>query len=122
MMSAGSVGTCCCKITLPASSTTARARTDLDPFIITEGDARSASKAEPQPPPYTIFGQGRMFGADELVRHGMADRVGTLSQVLERYGAVIHPVASSASARRHMAEIRQAMDALSQISNLLKVK
>src|SRR6266699_1671582 len=32
----------------------ARARTDLDPFIIIEGDARSASKAEPQPPRYTI--------------------------------------------------------------------
>src|SRR5437762_4578758 len=77
MISAGSVGTCCSKITLPASSTThttflspthqdprnapshrsfldARARTDLDPFIIIEGDARSASKAEPQPPRYTI--------------------------------------------------------------------
>ena len=28
---------------------------DLNPFIATEGDAHSASKAEPQPPRYTIF-------------------------------------------------------------------
>src|SRR5262249_17907686 len=30
-------------------------RTHLDPFIVTEGDARSASKAEPQTPRYTIL-------------------------------------------------------------------
>src|SRR5207248_10896607 len=30
---------------------------DLDPFIATEGDARSASKAGPQPPRYTILRQ-----------------------------------------------------------------
>src|SRR5437016_5999705 len=79
MISDGSVGTFCSKITLPASSTTHTdvSLTDtsrptkcaissllprcsrspgLDPFIVTEGDARSASKAEPQPPRYTIFG------------------------------------------------------------------
>src|SRR5262249_30175266 len=33
----------------------ARARTDLDPCIVTEGDAPSASKAEPQPPRYTLL-------------------------------------------------------------------
>src|SRR5258708_39576485 len=32
----------------------ARGRTDLDPLIVAEGDAYSASKAEPQPPRYTI--------------------------------------------------------------------
>src|SRR5262249_9200950 len=36
----------------------ARARTDLDPCIVTEGDAPSASKAEPQPPRYNIFRSG----------------------------------------------------------------
>jgi hypothetical protein len=28
---------------------------DLDPIIVTEGDARSSYKAEPQPPRYTIL-------------------------------------------------------------------
>src|SRR5437762_13859674 len=78
MISDGSVGTFCSKITLPASSTThtdvsftdtsrptkcaissllprCSRSPDLDPFIATEGDARSASKAEPQPPRYTIY-------------------------------------------------------------------
>src|SRR6516165_5713021 len=76
MISAGSVGTFCSKITLPASSTThtdvsftdtsprnapshrsfldAQGPTDLDPPIVAEGAAHSASKAEPQPPRYTI--------------------------------------------------------------------
>src|SRR5258707_10530382 len=78
MISAGSVGTFCSKITLPVSSTThtdvsftdtsrptkcaissllprcswsCRPRSD----IVTEGDAHSSSKPEPQPPRYTIF-------------------------------------------------------------------
>src|SRR6267378_900273 len=78
MISDGSVGTFCSKIILPASSTThtdvsftdtsrptkcaissllprCSRSPDLDPFIATEGDARSASKAEPQPPRYTIL-------------------------------------------------------------------
>src|ERR1700693_906399 len=77
MISVGSVGTLCSKITLPASSTThtdvsftdtsrptkcaissllprcswsCRPRSD----IVTEGDAYSSSKPEPQPPRYTI--------------------------------------------------------------------
>src|SRR6266851_6916131 len=33
----------------------ARGRADLDPLIVTEGDAHSTSKPEPQPPRYTIF-------------------------------------------------------------------
>src|SRR5258707_7658370 len=78
MISAGSVGTCCSKITLPASSTT---HTDVSftdtsrptkcaissllprcsgstPTSIhssSQKGMRSASKAEPQPPRYTIF-------------------------------------------------------------------
>jgi hypothetical protein len=33
----------------------ARDRTDLDPLIVAEGGAHSASKAELQPPRYTVF-------------------------------------------------------------------
>jgi len=68
------------------------------------------------------FDQGRMLGAEELVQRGMADRVATLPQTLERYGASIHPVATSASARRQFAEIRQGVGALSQLSQTLKVR
>ncbi len=68
------------------------------------------------------YGQGRMFGTQELVQRGMADRIGTLPQVLERHGASIHPAASSASARRQMAEIRQGVDALSEITKSMKVR
>src|SRR3954466_4396671 len=32
----------------------ARGQADLDPIIVTEGDAHSSSKREPQPPRYTI--------------------------------------------------------------------
>jgi hypothetical protein len=63
-----------------------------------------------------------MFGAAELVDRGMADRIATLPQTLERYGASVHPVASAASARRQFAEIRQGVAALSQISQILKVR
>jgi len=63
-----------------------------------------------------------MFGAQELVDRGMADRVGTLPQTLERFGASVHPVTSAASARRQLAEIRQGVEALSQMSNSFKVR
>ena len=32
---------------------------DLDPIIVTDGDARSSYKAEPQPPRYTICRGGK---------------------------------------------------------------
>lgn len=37
------------------------------------------------------FGQGRVFGAAELVERGMADRIGTFSETLERFGAFTTP-------------------------------
>src|SRR5437588_3658059 len=98
MISDGSVGTFCSKITLPASSTThtdvsftdtsrptkcaissllprCSRSPDLDPFIATEGDARSASKAEPQPPRYTIFSGLRGLRDGEFADRGLrADR------------------------------------------------
>ncbi len=39
------------------------------------------------------FGQGRVFYAEELVDRGMADRIATLDETLERYGAGTEPVA-----------------------------
>jgi hypothetical protein len=39
-------------------------RPDLDPIIVTEGDARSSSKTEPQPPRYTICGAWAVVAAD----------------------------------------------------------
>src|SRR5258708_7090250 len=90
MISSGSVGTFRSKITMPASSTThtdvsftdtsrptkcaissllprcswsCRPRSD----IVTEGDAHSSSKPEPQPPRYTIF--GAFFRIPRLPEH-----------------------------------------------------
>lgn len=42
------------------------------------------------------FGQGLMFGADELVARGMADRVGSMSETLERFGIELNPALSRA--------------------------
>lgn len=47
------------------------------------------------------FGQGRMFGAEELLSRGMADRIDTLEGTLERFGSgEFNPVANSARATR----------------------
>src|SRR5215813_12813594 len=78
----------------------ARGRTDLDPLIVAEGAAHSASKAEPQPPRYTIlwhsatFGDGRgprrMTTPNPLHRlvfchcdHGAGERAVGLSQLIQ---------------------------------------
>lgn len=37
------------------------------------------------------YGQGRIFGAKELVERGMADRIGTLSETLARFGSSVEP-------------------------------
>jgi signal peptide peptidase SppA len=50
------------------------------------------------------FGQGLMFPAGELVNRGMADKISTLPQTLERFGVSVHPVAS-ANTGRHLAEM-----------------
>lgn len=52
------------------------------------------------------FGQGRVFGAEELVSRGMADRIDTLEGTLERFtGGSFNPVAAAArSARAARAE------------------
>jgi capsid assembly protease len=42
------------------------------------------------------FGQGLMFGAVELIERGMADRVGTMAETLERFGIQVNPALSRA--------------------------
>ena len=37
------------------------------------------------------FGQGRMVDADAAVAQGMADRVATMDQTLQRFGASLYP-------------------------------
>jgi signal peptide peptidase SppA len=45
------------------------------------------------------FGAGLMFGAEELVSRGMADRIGTLEETLERFGSgPFNPVANASRA------------------------
>lgn len=47
------------------------------------------------------FGGGRVFGAEELVSRGMADRIDTLEATLERFGSgTFNPIANSARANR----------------------
>lgn len=40
------------------------------------------------------FGQGAHFAAEELVDRGMADRIATLPETLERFGVALNPIAS----------------------------
>lgn len=42
------------------------------------------------------FGQGLMFGASELVERGMADRIATMAETLERFGVHVNPALSRA--------------------------
>lgn len=49
------------------------------------------------------FGQGRVFGAKELVKRGMADRIGTLSETLAALGADITPSGVSRVKTKNMA-------------------
>ena len=46
------------------------------------------------------MGQGRMFGAADLIDRGMADRIATLPETLERFGGgAVNPIASANRAR-----------------------
>lgn len=49
------------------------------------------------------FGDGKVFGAEELVRRGMADRVGTLSDTLTRLGVPSKKKAAAAQTRATLA-------------------
>lgn len=49
------------------------------------------------------FGEGRMVLAADAVRMGMADRIATMEQTLNRYGASMHGAAPKAAARNAIA-------------------
>lgn len=64
------------------------------------------------------FGKGRMFGAKELVKRGMADRVATMQETLQRFGAAPLKVGASANSRRMFAAGET--PPLSQIEDVLR--
>jgi signal peptide peptidase SppA len=53
------------------------------------------------------FGQGRMYGANELLKRGMIDRIATLDETLERFGMQVRP-----SVSRDRAEATRATDVM----------
>jgi signal peptide peptidase SppA len=56
------------------------------------------------------FGQGLMFGADELVARGMADKVATMAETLERFGIQLNPALSRARASKTLPAERAAIE------------
>lgn len=64
------------------------------------------------------FGKGRMFGAQELVKRGMADRVGTMQETLQRFGAAPPRIGAAANSRRMFAAGNT--PPLSQIEEVLR--
>lgn len=59
------------------------------------------------------FGKGRVYGAKELVKRGMADSIGTLEQTLARYGvdntpAAVRKIKSDNQANNQSAELLSA--------------
>lgn len=59
------------------------------------------------------FGQGRVYGAEDLVERGMADRIGTLSETLEEFGAtdrpeILHRIRNGNASRAEAAEVLSA--------------
>ncbi|MCA0025481.1 MULTISPECIES: S49 family peptidase [unclassified Mesorhizobium] len=64
------------------------------------------------------FGKGRMFGAAELVKRGMADRVGTMQDTLQRLGASSPRLGAAANTRRMFAAGETPQ--LSQIEEVLR--
>ncbi len=64
------------------------------------------------------FGKGRIFGAQELVKRGMADRVGTMQETLQRLGVSTPKIGASANSRRMFASGET--PPLSQIEDVLR--
>jgi ClpP class serine protease len=69
---------------------------------VAEGRGLKAAKVR------SDFGQGRMVLAAEAVRRGMADRIGTMEQTLNRFGASLAGGSPRASAQEARAEKRMA--------------
>ena len=53
------------------------------------------------------FGKGRMLTADHAVAAGMADRVATMHQTLQRFGSGLYPTAPAPAGRRAFAVERE---------------
>lgn len=64
------------------------------------------------------FGKGRMFGAAELVKRGMADRIGTMQETLQRFGVASPRIGAAANSRRMFAAGET--PPLSQIEEVLR--
>jgi signal peptide peptidase SppA len=60
------------------------------------------------------FGDGLVFDAEELVKRGMADRVGSMKDTLERFGVEVSPAMRSATV-----EMRRALAAGERVSQRL---
>jgi len=60
------------------------------------------------------FGDGRMFLADELVKRGMADRVATMEQTLNRFGASLNGAKPQAKAQQSFAAYKAKLNLLQQ--------
>lgn len=85
-----------------------------DAFIKAVAQGRRTSESNV----ISTYGKGRMFGAEDLVKRGMADKVGTLHQTLERYGVSAPRFTAAADTRRAFAA--GANPALSQIEDVLR--
>jgi signal peptide peptidase SppA len=76
----------------PYEPLTASAREHLQEMVDTFGGmfekAVARGRGVSRDEVHSKFGQGRVFDAKTAVRIGMADRVGTLDEVLSKYGAV----------------------------------
>ena len=62
----------------------------MERFVAGVADGRGVSKSRVR----DGFGQGRVFFAEELIDRGMADRIATFSETLERFGATDRPEVS----------------------------
>ena len=80
--------------------------------------AVAAGRKVPQSTVMDNFGKGRMFGAQELVKRGMADRVGTMNETLQRFGVMQPRVNAAANSRRMFAAGDN--PTLSQIEEVLR--
>ena len=64
------------------------------------------------------MGQGRVFGVDDLLRRGMADRVSPLRDTMARFGAMTPRTSGAANSRQAFAQGRN--PTLSQIEDVLR--
>lgn len=85
-----------------------------DAFIKAVAAGRKVSQATVR----DNYGKGRMFGAAELVKRGMADRVGTMQETLQRFGVSAPKFGAAANSRRMFAAGET--PPLSQIEEVLR--